>query len=392
MKQYIFILGHSPLLSIAEIMSVFPGRKAVFVSLEVLILELPEIDVSLFMKRLGGTIKIGEVVSQTNEKNLSSSLVNILKDNLPDGKILFGLSFYGLAKSKLGLEVKSKLKAQNLKARWVVSKNANLSSADLVKSRLLKKGLEVLLIKTDNEVLIGKTLAVQEFEAYSKRDYGRPARDSRSGMLPPKVAKMMINLAQIKTSQTLLDPFCGSGTILQEALLMGYLDVWGSDISPKAIKDSQINLKWLKDRMGLDGYDQLSHVKQIDAEKLSDYFEEDYFEAIVTEPYLGPPLKGRETKEEIKGIIKELTDIYLHFFVQARIILKKKGRLIIILPVFSINGKKEYLPVMEEIKKIGFKIKNPLMGIKGLELSQRDSIIYSRSNQLVCREIMVLEV
>jgi hypothetical protein len=39
-------------------------------------------------------------------------------------------------------------------------------------------------------------MALQDFESYSKRDYGRPARDPRTGSLPPKLAQILINLAE----------------------------------------------------------------------------------------------------------------------------------------------------------------------------------------------------
>ena len=94
-------------------------------------------------------------------------------------------------------------------------------------------------------------MAVQPFEEFGARDYARPSRDDLSGMLPPKLAKIMINLAQAKENSLILDTFCGSGTILQEALIMGYLNLIGFDSSPKAIKDSQANLEWLADKYDL---------------------------------------------------------------------------------------------------------------------------------------------
>ena len=89
---------------------------------------------------------------------------------------------------------------------------------------------------------------MQPFKDLSRLDFGRPARDDFSGMLPPKLAQIMINLAQVQNPEALIiDPFCGSGTILSEALLMGYKDLLGSDISPKAIADTYKNISWIKD-------------------------------------------------------------------------------------------------------------------------------------------------
>ena len=49
----------------------------------------------------------------------------------------------------------------------------------------------------------------------------------------------------------ILDPFCGSGTVLQEALLMGFTQVAGTDLSPKAITDTKENIAWIKEKYNL---------------------------------------------------------------------------------------------------------------------------------------------
>ncbi|MFH1225745.1 MAG: DNA methyltransferase [bacterium] len=392
MKQYAFILGRNPALSVGELASVFPGQPVVLAMPEAVILELAEIEPLAAMRRLGGTIKIGEALVETKEQNLTEEILKILKNLTPaEGKLIFGLSLYGLTNPKLGAIIKKKLKEQSIKARWVISRNPVLSSADVALNKLIGKGIELLIIKKKDDIFIAKTLAVQEFEKYSRRDYGRPARDVRSGMLPPKVAKMMINLAQAPMDGIIIDPFCGSGTILQEALLLGHSDIYGSDVSQQAVRDCKANLNWLIEKLKLSSFNYLQRIKQLDAEKLTDYFEENYFDAIITEPYLGPPLRGRETEREIKEIINELSELYLKFFIQAKFILKNTGRIVIIFPVFILNNKKLFLPILEQIEKIGFKIKNSLPEDWGFEVSERNSIIYSRAGQRVQREILVWE-
>ncbi len=44
----------------------------------------------------------------------------------------------------------------------------------------------------------------------------------------------------------ILDPFCGSGTILQEAMLLGFKNIYGSDKDKRAIANSKENINWLK--------------------------------------------------------------------------------------------------------------------------------------------------
>lgn len=63
-----------------------------------------------------------------------------------------------------------------------------------------------------------------------------------SAMLP-KLARCMVNLARAKTSDVVLDPFCGTGSLLIEAGLMGCRTV-GSDISTRMVQGAARNLRF----------------------------------------------------------------------------------------------------------------------------------------------------
>lgn len=55
------------------------------------------------------------------------------------------------------------------------------------------------------------------------------------GKFYPQLAKSLFNLAQIELGQQVLDPFCGSGTVLLEGYLNG-LNAVGLDINPLAVR------------------------------------------------------------------------------------------------------------------------------------------------------------
>lgn len=59
--------------------------------------------------------------------------------------------------------------------------------------------------------------------------------------LQPKLAGCMVNLTRISPGELLLDPFCGSGSILLEAGLLGCRTV-GSDIQSLMVEGSRTNL------------------------------------------------------------------------------------------------------------------------------------------------------
>jgi 23S rRNA G2445 N2-methylase RlmL len=70
----------------------------------------------------------------------------------------------------------------------------------------------------------------------------RPYKRSQIvGSLKPPVAAALIVLADLDRGARLLDPFCGAGTILAEAMGMGY-DAMGGDLSPNALSAAHNNV------------------------------------------------------------------------------------------------------------------------------------------------------
>lgn len=350
-----------------------------------LILEIGKLNVAETLNNLGGTIKIGRILNvfQDINKIIEKDLMAYLK-NFGE-KVFFGFSLYGFKKNIkkqieiLGLKVKKELKRQKTPSRLVISKEEALSSVIVKKNKLLTRGKEFLILN-GKKVYLGETLAVQEFEKYSARDYGRPGRDVLSGMLPPKLAKIMINLGQVKKDELLLDPLCGSGTILSEAAILGVKNLIGADISKKAIGDSKKNLAWTIANYQLPTINYQLH--QSDIKNLSQKIENNSIDKIVTEPYLGPPLKGKETKEKIEEIISEISLLYLAAFGEFKKVLKNKGVAVVVFPLFKYDNQLLELPIKEKISRLGFEEKMVFPNKK---------LIYSRLDQKVLREITVWE-
>ena len=59
---------------------------------------------------------------------------------------------------------------------------------------MVERGTDFTLIVAGDTEYFGKTVWVQDIENYSKRDYGK-TRDMEVGMLPPKLAQMMIHIS-----------------------------------------------------------------------------------------------------------------------------------------------------------------------------------------------------
>lgn len=365
MSKYFFVLGNNPELSQAEIKAVWPDLAVDFFDRQFLVAK-GKLEPVAAMERLGGTIKIGRLLGeQVDLKQLADLIVARKKS----GRAVFGLSFYGRpVDRKLGFQLKKILKERGINSRLVTSREPALSSVIVAK----EKCLDVMLAPG----YVAVTEAVQDFATYGRRDFGRPKSDARSGMLPPKLAKMMINLSLAQSDQVLLDPFCGSGTILAEAAALGLRNLIGADISPKAVEDTQENLAWLKEQWPEKDFQAKVFLSAV--EKLSATLALASVDAIVTEPYLGRPLSGRESSAEIAKIMAELSQLYRAAFIQFVQILKSGGRVVMVCPEWHLAERINRLKVEE------------FAGPAWRRLDDGE-LLYKREGQKVWRRILILE-
>jgi tRNA G10 N-methylase Trm11 len=376
MPTYSFTLGHQPHISTAEIEAVFSQQKIKYKIISstknnLLVETTDELNATELINRLGGTIKISERIEQnlTKLNEINNCIINFLIVSQPEGKIIYSIS--GIDAREAALQIKKELKSGGRSVRYVEAKN----SATILHNKLVEKQGDFNII--DNSVFV--TRALQPFEEFSERDYGRPGADSESGMLPPKLARILINLSQANLKQTILDPFCGSGTILMEALAMGFTNIIGSDISEKAITDTKQNLAWLSEKISIKSSLTIS---VSDVLALDKSIPKNSIDCIVTEPYLGKPLKGNESQETLEKQVTELKKLYTRAFQSFAKILKTKGVVIFIIPRFRWKNDWIVIPCLDEIKKAGF---------KHLPFSSTEPyLLYSRPGQHLGREIWKL--
>jgi len=397
--KYFFILGRNPSLSIAELDAYLAKNKINFslvsadenfliVDTNAQVLDLDEL-----IKQLGGVIKVGVILDKIkNQAELEKLAFDYLIKY--SGKIYFGFSVYTENNkinrlAEIALNIKKKLAENNHPVRWVVSREKNLSSVVVEKNKLLTQGAEFVLLND----YVGVTKAVQLFELYGEQDFGRPSRLIEGGLLPPKIGQIMINLAQVKSTDKLLDPFCGSGTILQIAAMMGFKNLYGADTSLRAVESAKENMEWAKQKRHLT--DLNCRIDSIDARSLTKTFSLESIDAIVTEPLLGP-LKYQNQKYEVRQIINELSALYLEFLTEAKKILKNDGRLIMIWPIFVVDNEVIYLPILNEVKNMGWQIISPvqnqeLKNLSFIKINPRGALIYGRPDQKIKREIFIFK-
>ncbi len=424
MNAYLLQLGHCPDLSHAEVLSV-ADRLGDVLHVQrrldsVLFAEGADPErIQELCGELGGTIRLCEIkpfgeadrfdfMPDPSPEQLFDALLSTkIGDELiaRNPRPLFGFSILdeshwgGRVKKIIGLLhetaslFKDHLKERGHASRFVrpnpEGKSACLGGAQVEKNALLQKGGEIVFhLHPETGLTLGMTQWLQPFEAYSKRDYGRPQRDARQGMLPPKLARMMVNIARTDSTSTLLDPFCGSGSILMEAGLLG-LQTTGVDINRKAVQSSLGNWDWLKGQGG----EPTGGLRAIygDARNLRTLFEPLYFEACATEPYLGPPQRSPLDGKRFDRLTDELIPLYLRALGEIRTVMKPGARVVFIVPRFrmSSGGPCKTLPLLHTIKLQGYTILDPLAGFTPIQ--KKAALLYSRPSQIVQREIYVLQ-
>ncbi len=421
MQKYFFNLGRNPTLSASEIFSVLKklqiSATPYIFSEEVLVITVNNpLDAIGMNKILGGSVKIGQVFDEIGMEedeskfNYIFSSENLLANYIPlkSGKIHFGVSIYNGGSSiqyvaqlerqlkNINKLIKENLKIAGLKAGFVQIKDRFLSSVSVAKNNLLDHGAEIVLILSTDKIMVGKTLAVQEFEEFSRRDFDRPRKDKKSGIMPPKLARMMINIAEPDKNEVMLDPFCGSGTVIGEAIYMGFRNIIGSDISRRAIEDSKENINWI--------FANFQHLKLIDynlkifesdVRRLRELISPNSVHSIITEPFLGPSLHRMPEENRIRSVFMDLERLYLDAFKTFSEIMVTHGNIVIIFPAFILNGRMISMQIVEQIKSLGFRqlglMPDDISNSSMLKITHRNTIIYGSRDQFVIREIIKFE-
>jgi tRNA G10 N-methylase Trm11 len=216
--------------------------------------------------------------------------------------------------------------------------------------------------------------------------------------MPPRLAKIMINLSSCVEGKLLLDAFCGVGTVLQEALLIK-ANVVGTDINSWCVKASEDNLEWLTREYQLENVD--FRVIQCDVGFLSQKVGWESVDCIVSEPDLGPALRQVPTTPYAQKVIDKLTPLFFGFVEEAYKVLRPGGTLVLVTPYIRSRSKQVVrMPIGEKAESVNFtrinpfntemfdkNIANPITDIKAL--TDLETLIEVDARHLIGREIHV---
>lgn len=345
-------------------------------------------DGAVLQERLAGTVKLGDILfEETTIPELTELAARIADeiDARPRGdRVLFGLTIFGSSKEKnalkkLPIELKRALQDRDRSVRWVTGDKGDISPAAVAKLKLTTEGYDFVIGVSAKRIVVGLTTHVQNADAWSLRDYGRPFRDAKTGMLPPKLARMMVNLAAGSSTQMrMLDPFCGGGTVLMEAsLMLPNAQFIGSDIDAKQVEGSKRNFAWLADQHLL-SKERVEDMKLLvsPAQEIGKHVHEP-FDAIVTEGYLGEPLRGNEPKGFLLKNKEAVERVWEESLPVLSRLMKPGARLVCVWPEYrSAHGN-----VKTDAKSAA--------EAAGLEIV-RDDLKYGRPDQHLIRRIVIL--
>jgi SAM-dependent methyltransferase len=427
--SYLLLTGRIPELSLAELESLYGAKSVTPIGHHALV------DAEVDFTRLGGSIKMAKqlaVVESINPQKVFDYARKSLNDYInymPDGKIKLGVSLYGLEmpiqkQNANVLTLKKVLKKAGRSVRAVPNTEPALSSAQTYHNSMTSKvGLELVFVADGTRTHIGHVTHVQDIDSYSARDRGRPKRDAFVGMLPPKLAQTIINIAtgadnfspianseQQKRSdssieipsaasaasedsdvektnpksvignelqQTVLDPFCGTGVILQEAALMGY-SVYGTDVSEKMVRFSRDNLNWAHDKFKFRAEWQLEI-----ADAVSHTWRQP-ISAVACEGFLGQPIGGQQpTPERLAAIMHECQTIMRGFLENISKQINPGTRLCVAVPAWNIDGTLHQLSLTDDLESLGLAW-IPFTHVDGTQL------FYSREDQITHRHLLTL--
>lgn len=169
----------------------------------------------------------------------------------------------------------------------------------------------VIKVILSRKIYIGMELA-----SCDRRDMRKRRNQFRPFSLPitlsPNASRALLNLAEVRPGQRILDPFCGTGGIIIEGAMMG-ARVFGSDLDPAMIEGTRKNLAHLD----VECHD----LRVADVGRTAAEFPE--MDAVVTDPPYGRSTSIRN---------EDIGSLYRRTFSTIVDILRAGGRCAIVLP------------------------------------------------------------
>ncbi len=385
--KYILEIGKFEDLALAEMKSVLGEESLKYLSGRYIYVETNEVLDQEWIDKVGSIVSVYEIESVAKEKisrdKAIEKFLDIARETIYGKGHIFFESNYLHFKDirKVLTESKKLMSKENIKVKF----RTNWSTAAIWGDGWPNECIALKALKFRSEYFLLKMVAVQDINKYSERDAGKPYRDPVLGMLPPKLSQAMINIGLEEDTKVVMDPFCGTGTVLIEATLMGYA-VRGSDIQEVNVKGTSSNFEYV--------FDKKVDVFKADARGLKSN-EVENVNLFVTEGYLGEPKRGHEDYEDMVKESRQIEKLMMDFLSNlSEVKADDSFNVVLCLPVFNVQsrGREIYMKkIVEKVEELGY-IVSTLLPAKLLRGNKdKISFVYGREDQFVHRQIYKLE-
>ena len=205
---------------------------------------------------------------------------------------------------------------------------------------LSRQALDIIAFPYGDGYALGPTAWVSDVASIHQRAVAKPAPRSEIS-LSPRLARLLVNLSGLSAGQLLVDPFCGSGTILAEGLSKS-LDCVGVDSSQNRLRDARKNLGWAR-RNGAGGRYRL---ERGDAREIRGMLSAPAG-GVVTEPLLLPQLDYRPSTAVAGDMIEQAGEVYATALASMAEVLVPGGRIVIVVPVIHTTRDEDVAMALE---------------------------------------------
>lgn len=331
------------------------------------------------LAELSGVHKCAPLVSTVDSASGDLGKLTRLMTSFLEEKSNVSLSAYDIGEDEYEDFVRSMLdslrEAGLKKVRLLRPKGNELLSEQV----LSREALDVIAFPYHSGYGLGPTAWVPDSASMRARGTGRPVPHPDIA-LSPRLARTLVNLAGLEPGQTVLDPFCGSGTILVEAYAKS-LRCLGLDSRASRVQEARENLHWSVGGVTDRGYD----IRKGDARDLSRVLRGTRVDAVVTEPLLLPHLDARPRTSTAKAMIEESARVYNDALASMAGSIRPEGRIVVVVPVIQTMEGDEVTLVLEG-RKLGLRLYQP--GPVGFEYPVRLSF---ETTRWVRRAVYVFE-
>lgn len=359
MKTF-FILGRNPELSRVEVLEFLKARgrthKEILFHEDILIIETNEGE-RFDIQDFGGIMHLGEITFEGTKEELKKYLE--INEIIPADK--FSYAIHGDFDIQI---LKDKFKAERKKAAQKHGRGL-LEFQDGHKGKNPKADFHIFFHEVKDVIYQGLATQTYDPTEVKKRDMEKPFRREALA-ISPRLAKILINISGAKPHDRLLDPFCGIGSILQEALIKR-INVYGIDKDKQASVDAGHNLRWLTREYDVKAKYQIDNNDSRRAPDLQ-------FAAMATETPLGKLLTKKPSDNQARQIIQNFEAYMVPILKRLKKVKKSSAKIAITFPVirnFHVDAQK-------------------LAERSGMKLYIRP-ILESRKDQFISRDILVLK-